>query len=81
MATQSEDFKWFIKNLKKLYGQYPEKYVVIHEKTIICTGETFEEALSGAMKEKLDLGSFIIQKCGQGEDCYTQSFSSRVVFA
>lgn len=80
MATQSEDFKWFVENLKNLYNKYPDKYLVIQDKKILGDGSTFEEALRGAMSKKLDLGSFIIQKCGQGEDCYTQSFSSRVIF-
>ena len=81
MANQSEDFKWFIKNQANLYAKYPNKYLLIKDKKVIETGTTFEEALAKASAAKIDLGTFIIQECGKDENCYTQSFSSRVVFA
>ncbi len=81
MATQSEDFKWFVKNHDKLYAQYPDMNIVIQDKKVVCTGKSFEEALKNAIAKGLELGSFIIQESAKGEESYTQSFSSRVVFA
>ena len=79
--TQSKDFQWFVKNHDKLFSEYPNKYIVIQDKKVICTGETFENALSEAVSKGFELGSFIIQECAKGENSYIQSFSSRVVFA
>lgn len=81
MASQSEDFEWFVNNLKKLYKQYPDKNLVIQDKRVVCVGESFEDALNKAVSNGLELGTYIIQECGEDEGCYTQSFSSRVVFA
>ena len=81
MTSQSEDFDWFVENHEKLYESYPDKILVIQNKSVVFAGETFEEALGLACSNGLELGTFIIQECSQGEECYTQSFSSRVVFA
>lgn len=81
MAIQSDDFKWFVKNYKSLFSQYPNMHIVIKAQKVVCTGKTFEEALNEAISKGLELGSFIIQECTKGEESYTQSFSSRVVFA
>lgn len=81
MATQSEDFKWFVKNHDKLYSLYPDKHIVIQDKEVVGSGESFEKALANALSKGLQLGTFIIQECTKGEESYTQSFSSRVVFA
>lgn len=81
MATQSEDFKWFVENLKTLYDKYPDKYLVIQDEEVVGDGNTFEEALNNALSKGCELGTFIIQQCGKDQSCYTQSFSSRVVFA
>ena len=74
MATQSDDFKWFVDNHDNLFKKYPNKNVV-------CSGNSFEEALQMALKAGLEVGTFIIQNCSKGEECYIQNFSSRVVFA
>ena len=79
--TQSDDFKWFIDNHDRLYNLYPDKNLVIQDKTIVCVGNTFEEALNNALSKGLELGAFIVQECTEGEKGYTQRFSSRVVFA
>lgn len=81
MSTQSEDFKWFVKHLKNLYTQYPNKYLIIQDKKVVNTGDSFEDALTKATSDNLELGTFIIQECGKDEECYTQHFNSRVVFA
>lgn len=81
MKTQSKDFKWFVENHDSLYNLYPNKHIVIQEQNVIYAGDTFEDALNNAISRGLQLGSFIIQECTEGEDSYTQTFSSRVIFA
>ena len=81
MATQSEDFKWFVENHNRLVDVYKDKHIVIQDNEVICTGDTFEDALNNALVKGLEVGTFIIQECTEGESGYTQSFSSRVIFA
>lgn len=81
MASQSEDFKWFTKNLNSLYKLYPNKNIVIQDKQVVCVGDSFEDALVQVTSKGLELGTFIIQECGKDENCYTQSFGPNVVFA
>lgn len=81
MATQSDDFKWFVDNHDNLFKKYPNKSLVIKDKNVVCSGNSFEEALQMALKAGLEVGTFIIQNCSKGEECYIQNFSSRVVFA
>lgn len=81
MASQSDDFKWFVNNHEDLYHKYPGKHIVIQNSIVVGMGDSFEEALADALSKGLEIGSFIIQECSEGEESYTQSFSSRVVFA
>jgi len=75
------DFKFFKDNHQRLFDEYPNKYLVIKEKTVIATADNFEDALSQAKMQGLELGTFLIQYCSEGESSYTQSFHSRVTFA
>ena len=81
MATQSEDFKWFVSNLKSLYGKYPNMYLVIQDKKVVASAETMELGVDKALELGLDLGTFIVQECGKDENCYTQQFFSRAIFS
>lgn len=81
MASQSENFHFFLENHDKLYTEYPDKMLVIQDKKVVFAEDTFDEALDKALKAGLLPGTFLIQECTEGEGSYTQSFSSRVVFA
>lgn len=81
MASQSEDFKYFLDNHNDLYSEYPNKMLVIQDKKVVFAEDTFQEALNKALENGLMPGTFLIQECTEGEESYTQSFSSRVVFA
>lgn len=81
MATQSEDFQYFVGNHDALYDLYPDKYLVISDKKVQAACDTFDESLERARGLGLRLGNFIIQECTEGDGAYTQQFNSRVVFA
>lgn len=76
----TEEFEWFKTNHKELFEQYPNKYVVIKDKSIKDAFNSFEDALKFA-SENFELGSFLVQMCSEGEEGYTQKFHSRVIFA
>ena len=76
------EFKYFKKNLSELYKKYPNRYIVVQGEQVEFDGETFEDALTLATSNNLELGTFLIQLCGKDSSCYTQVFySPRVKFA
>ena len=78
---QSDDFKFFRENHDVLLKEYFNKYIVIKDRNVLCCGDSFKDALSKALDGGLELGTFIIQLCSEGESGYTQTFHSRVIFA
>jgi hypothetical protein len=74
------NFEYFKKNLPELHEKYPNRYVVLKDAEVKFDGATFEEALTLAMKNNFELGTFTIQLCGKDSSCYTQTFT-RAVFA
>lgn len=75
----THEFEWFKKNHKELYEQYPNRYIVIKDKSIKGAYDSFEDALKFA-SEEFELGTFLVQYCSEGEEGYTQKFHSRVIF-
>lgn len=76
-----DEFKFFKDNHDALLAQYPNKHIVIKGKKVLFSDDTFENALSKAVENHLEVGTFIIQLCSAGESGYTQTFHSRVIFA
>lgn len=74
-----EQFQWYLENQSELVNKYNGKFIVIKDKSVVDIFDTQDLALISSEK-KYGLGSFIIQKCTPGEDSYTQTFHSRVVF-
>ena len=81
MATQSEDFKWFIENHDKLVDVYNGKHVVIKDGNVVASVDTLEHGIEKALDMGLELGSFIVQLCTEGDSAYTQRFYSRAIFS
>jgi len=75
-----DEFTFFKANHDSLFEKYPNKYIVIKDKAIQNSSNTFEEALDFA-SSKFELGTFLIQFCSAGNEGYTQTFHSRVIFA
>ncbi len=76
---QSE-FQYYLDNQKEIVEKYNGKHIVIKNKQVQGAYDSFEIALSEATK-KFELGTFIIQLCTPGEEAYTQTYHSRVIFA
>lgn len=80
MSSQDKDFDYFITHHDEIFAEYPDSFVVISNKEVKKSAKTFEEALTLALEEGMNPGSFIIQECTQGNKSFTQRFRSRVVF-
>jgi len=65
------ELQYFIDNQSLLFGQYPNRYLVISGTKVITTGSDWWEAYTNAQKEGLLPGEYIIQLCGPDEKCYT----------
>lgn len=74
-----KEFTYYINHQSELVKKYKGKFIVIIGNKILGNYNTFEQALIES--EKLyPIGSFLIQECFEGEENYTQTFHSRVVF-
>lgn len=76
-----EEFKYYLSHQDDLVKKYNGRYIVIKEQTVIGDYSSFDEAIKNTLSQGHELGSFLIQECSEGEDAYTQTFHSRVIFA
>lgn len=67
---QKDDFRWFLNNYADLYEKYGSTYLVIKNKVVLGTYDTYAEAVKSTMKTE-KLGSFIVQLCSGTEIGYT----------
>lgn len=75
-----EEFQYYLDNQQKFVEQYNGKVIVLKDKKVIGVYTSENEALFQTQK-KYKVGTFLIQKCSEGDAAYTQIFHSRVAFA
>ena len=75
-----KEFKYYIDNQTELLKKYKGRVVVIKGEQVVGDYDNYEDALFDSA-EKFELGTFLIQECTEGEDAYTQTFHSRVIFS
>ena len=68
-----ENYNWFEENLPELEKQYGDKYVAIKEKRIVGVYDDKRSAYTD-MREKEELGTFIIQLCSSDKNNTTNFF-------
>ena len=74
-----KEFLFYIKNQNNLVKQYQGKVIVIKNQKVIGAYDDELEAIDATVQEH-ELGTFLVQKCEPGEQNYTQTFHSRVMF-
>jgi hypothetical protein len=75
-----ELFEWYLTNQTELVKKYNGKFLVIKDNKVVGVyGEEYDAFVES--EGKYDPGTYLIQKCTPGNEAYTQSFSSRVIFA
>lgn len=80
MAELRDLFKYYLEHQVELVAKYEGKYLVIKDNEVVGVFETQDEAYMDSIG-KYELGTFLIQKCTEGDEDYTQHYYSRVVFA
>ncbi len=75
-----QEFNYYLKHQKELVSKYNGKFIVIMNNEVIGVYETEKDAYENSISEH-KVGTFLIQKCESGENSYTQTYNSRVVFS
>ena len=74
-----QEFKFYIDNQNELLKKYNGKFIAIVGDKVVGDFDTFEEAVDKTTLH-YQPGTFLVQECTEGEDAYTQTFHSRVIF-
>ena len=72
---QSADFEWFKANIDALYDKYGASFLAIKDKRVLGAYKSYGEGVRSTMKKE-QLGTFIVQRCGKGEESYTNYIAS-----
>ena len=80
MGILEDNFKYFTEHHEEILRDYRDKFIVLKDQSVVFAEDTFELALERATKQGLELGTFLIQQCTEGESGYTQIFHSRAIF-
>lgn len=72
---QNSDYNWFVDNCAKLFQEFGPVYLVIKNKTVLGSYNSYAEGVRAALLCEAP-GTFIVQKCGGDESAYTNYISS-----
>lgn len=75
-----KEFKYYLAHQDELVAKYNGRFIVIKGEAVVGDYPTELDAIRETQKSHA-LGTFLVQKCEPGNQGYTQTFHSRVVFA
>jgi len=74
-----KEFQYYKDHQEELVKKYNGKYIVIKNQHVLGAYPTELEAYNKTLQDH-ELGSFLIQYCSPGDESYTATFHSRVIF-
>lgn len=74
-----KQFKYYLDHQEELVEKYRGKFLVIKDESVVGVYDSELDAYRESVK-KYELGTFLIQECTPGEESYTQTFRTRVIF-
>jgi len=74
-----KELQYYIENQAELVQNDQGKLLVVKNQAVIGIYNAEIEAYSETVKE-YELGTFLIQECQPGDENYTQTFRTRVIF-
>jgi len=80
MVDLKKEFKYYLDHQAELVEKYRGKFIVIKNSQVIGAYDTETQAIRDTQKTQ-ELGTFLVQKCEEGNESYTQTFHSRVAFS
>ncbi len=79
MDSLKNELQYYIDNQTELVNTYKGKFIVIKDQLVVGSYDKELEAYNESVK-LFDLGTFLIQEVQPGNENYTQTFRSRVIF-
>lgn len=79
-TSLKKEFEFYLENQTELVKKYNGKFIVIKNSQVIGTYDNELQAIEKTM-EKHELGTFLVQKCEPGDESYSQTYHSRVIFS
>lgn len=73
-----KEFNYYLKNQDELVKKYNGKFIAIKDNKVIGVYDAELDAIKKTSEDH-ELGTFLIQKCEQGDASYTQTYHSRVI--
>lgn len=80
MTSLENLFKYYLEHQSELVKDFNGKHIILVDDKVVGAFDSMEEAYNYA-DANYELGTFLIQLCTPGDEAYTQTFHSRVVFA
>ena len=71
------EFKYFLDHQDELVKTYNNRVLVIIGEKVVDDYDSYDQAVFQSIK-KYKPGTFLLQECTEGEDAYTDTFSSPV---
>jgi len=72
-----KEFQYYLQHQKELVKKYDNRYLVITNEEVVGNYDNFANAVSEA-EQNYKPGTFLVQKCSEGEKDYTVKYHSRV---
>lgn len=79
MTDLKKLFQYYLDHQEELVSEYNGKFIVIKDEGVVGAYDSELDAYQDSVK-KFELGTFLIQQCSPGEESYTQTFRTRVIF-
>jgi len=79
MCKLEQEFQFYLDHQDELVKKYRGKVIAIKGDRVLGVYDDEIEAIQKTAQDH-ELGTFLVQKCEPGEESYTQTFHSQVVF-
>lgn len=80
MKTDLEkEFQYYIDHQRELVDKYNGRVIVIKNCAVIGDYDSEEAAVKETAKQHA-IGTFLVQKCTPGDEEYTQTYNSRIIY-
>ena len=76
----NREFDYYLANQDELVKKYDGRVIVIVGEQVVGDYDNYDDAYFYSVN-KYELGTFLLQECTEGEDAYTETFHSQVIFA
>jgi len=74
-----KEFHYCIDNQTKLFKKDNDRVIVIIGEQVVGDSANYDDVFFDSVKN-YELGTFLFQECTEGEDAYTETFHSQVIF-